>query len=148
MRQQAASRLVVLGDKGYLGEEHIRTPSGDGQTRLQKEAERAHARLRAPGEQATAQLKTRRILCKLRCCPWRAGQLARAIHVLQTRESERGKADGIIIELSLLLYMDFRGERSTWPAMRGDPGEGRSDRSLPCRYPDGRANWADLGVVS
>jgi hypothetical protein len=24
-----------------------------------------------------------RILCTLRCCPWRAGQLAKAIHVLQ-----------------------------------------------------------------
>jgi hypothetical protein len=26
--------------------------------------------------------KTWRILRKLRCCPWRAGQLAKAIHVL------------------------------------------------------------------
>jgi hypothetical protein len=148
VRQQAASRLVVLGDKGYLGEEHIRAPSGDGQTAFRKRPTERMPGFAPPGEQATARLKTRRILCKLRCCPWRAGQLARAIHVLQTRENERGKADGIIIELSLLLYMDFRGERSTWPAMRGDPGEGRSDRSLPCRYPDGRANWADLGVVS
>jgi hypothetical protein len=24
---------------------------------------------------------------KLRCCPWRAGQLAKAIHVRQTRET-------------------------------------------------------------
>jgi len=32
-------------------------------------------------------LKTWRILRKLRCCPWRAGQLAKAIHVLQTREA-------------------------------------------------------------
>jgi len=51
------------------------------------EANRAHARLRAPGERANAQLKTWRILRKLRCCPWRAGQLAKAIHVLQTRET-------------------------------------------------------------
>ena len=27
-----------------------------------------------------------RILRKLRCCPWRAGQLAKAIHVLQAHE--------------------------------------------------------------
>jgi Helix-turn-helix of DDE superfamily endonuclease len=47
---------------------------------------RAHARLRAPGERANAQLKSWRILRKLRCCPWRAGQLAKAVHVLQTRE--------------------------------------------------------------
>jgi hypothetical protein len=46
----------------------------------QKAANRAHARL--PGERASAQLKTWRILRKLRCCPWRAGHLAKAIHVL------------------------------------------------------------------
>jgi hypothetical protein len=51
-----------------------------------KDANRAHDRLRTPGERANAQLKTRQILRKLRCCPWRAGQLAKAIHVLQTRE--------------------------------------------------------------
>ena len=52
-----------------------------------KEANRAHAKLRAPGERANAQLKAWRILRKLRCCPWRAGQLAKAIHVLQIREA-------------------------------------------------------------
>jgi hypothetical protein len=46
-----------------------------------------HARLRGPGERANAQLKTWRILRKLRCCPWRAGQLAKPIHVLQLREA-------------------------------------------------------------
>ena len=51
----------------------------------QKAANRAHARLRAPTERANAQLKTWRILRKLRCS-WRAGQLAKAIHVLQTHE--------------------------------------------------------------
>ena len=40
-----------------------------------------------PDERANAQLKTRRILRKLRCCPWRVGQLAKAIHVLQIREA-------------------------------------------------------------
>jgi hypothetical protein len=34
-----------------------------------------------------AQLKTWHILRKLRCCRWRAGQLAKAIHVLQAREA-------------------------------------------------------------
>jgi hypothetical protein len=53
----------------------------------QKEANRAHAKLRSPGERANAQLKTWRILRKLRCCPWRAGQLAKAIHALQIREA-------------------------------------------------------------
>jgi hypothetical protein len=52
----------------------------------QKDANQAHARLRRPGERANAQLKSWRILRKLRSCPWRAGQLAKAIHVLQARE--------------------------------------------------------------
>jgi hypothetical protein len=39
---------------------------------------------------ANAQLKTWRILRKLRCCPWRTGQLAKAIHVLQIREANAG----------------------------------------------------------
>ena len=83
----AACGLVPLGDKGYLGEDTIRTPyRGRNKPASQKEANRAHARLRAPGERANAQLESWRILRKLRCCPWRAGQLAKAIHVLQTRE--------------------------------------------------------------
>ena len=58
-------------------------------TAAQSDANRAHARLRGPGERANAQLKSWRIVRKLRCCPWRAGQLAKAIHVLQTRETRR-----------------------------------------------------------
>jgi hypothetical protein len=49
-------------------------------------ANSAHAKLRASGERANAQLKTRVIPRKLRCCPWRAGQTAKAIFVLHTRE--------------------------------------------------------------
>jgi len=52
----------------------------------QKAANLAHAKLRGPGERANAQLKTWRILHRLGCCPWKAGQLAEAIHVLQSRE--------------------------------------------------------------
>ena len=54
----------------------------------QKEANRAHAQLRSPGERANAQLKTWRILRKLRCCPGQADQLAKAIHVLQARQTQ------------------------------------------------------------
>ena len=83
----AVHDLLALGDKGYLGQGHIRTPyRGRNKPASQKDANRAHAGLRAPGERANAQLKSWRILRKLRCCPWRAGQLAKAIHVLQTRE--------------------------------------------------------------
>ena len=60
---------------------------GKNKPESQKQANKAHAKLRAPGERANAQLKTWRILRKLRCCPWRAGQLAKAIHVLQIREA-------------------------------------------------------------
>jgi len=88
VRELAAAGLIVLADKGYIGAgQHIRTPyRGRNKPESQKAANRAHAQLRAPGERGNAQLKTWRILRKLRCCPWRAGQLAKAIHVLQTRE--------------------------------------------------------------
>jgi hypothetical protein len=56
----------------------------------QKQANAAHAKLRSPGERANAQLKTWCILRKLRCCPWRARQFAKAIHVLQAREANAG----------------------------------------------------------
>jgi hypothetical protein len=84
----AASGLIVLADKGHAAAgEHVRVPyKGKNKPASQKDANRAHARLRAPGERANAQLKSWRILRKLRCCPWRAGQLAKAIHVLQARE--------------------------------------------------------------
>jgi hypothetical protein len=83
-----AAGLVTLADKGYLGSSYAKIPyRGKGKPESQKEANRGHAKLRAPGERANAQLKTWRILSKLRCCPWRAGQLAKAIHVLQTREA-------------------------------------------------------------
>ena len=83
-----AAGLVTLADKGYRGSSHAKIPYiGKNKPASQKDANRAHARLRAPGERANAQLKTWRILRKLRCCPWRAGQLAKAIHVLQIREA-------------------------------------------------------------
>jgi hypothetical protein len=83
-----AAGLVTLADKGYQGSVYAKIPyRGKNKPESQKQANRAHARLRAPGERANAQLKSWRILRKLRCCPWRAGQLAKAIHVLQVREA-------------------------------------------------------------
>ena len=79
--------LVALADKGYQGSTWAKIPyKGRNKPDPQKQANKAHARLRAPGERANAQLKSWHILRKLRCCPWRAGQLAKAIHVLQIRE--------------------------------------------------------------
>lgn len=88
IRELEAAGLIVLADKGYIGAgEHVLTPyRGRNKPASQKAANSAHAKLRAPGERANAQLKTWGILRKLRCCPWHAGQIAKAIHVLQTRE--------------------------------------------------------------
>ena len=81
-----AAGLVTLADKGYQGSTYAKIPyRGKNKPESQKDANRAHAKLRSPGERANAQLKTWHILDKLRCC--RAGQLATAIHVLQTREA-------------------------------------------------------------
>jgi DDE superfamily endonuclease/Helix-turn-helix of DDE superfamily endonuclease len=90
LRELAAAGLIVLADKGHHGAgQPLLTPyKGRGKPESQKDANRAHARLRGVGERANAQLKTWRILRKLRCCPWRAGHLAKAIHVLQARENE------------------------------------------------------------
>src|SRR5437762_8608673 len=59
LRDLAAAGLVVLADKGYTGAgDHIRTPyKGKNKPASQKAANRAHARLRGPGERANAQLK-------------------------------------------------------------------------------------------
>jgi len=52
----AASGMVMLADKGYLGAgEHIRTLyGGRNKPASQKDADRAHARLRRPYERANA----------------------------------------------------------------------------------------------
>jgi hypothetical protein len=86
-RELEAIDLITLGDKGYHGAVELVTPyKGKNKPEPQKQANRSHAKLRGPGERAIAQLKTWRILRKLRCCPHKAGQLAKAIHVLQDRE--------------------------------------------------------------
>ena len=75
-----AAGLVTLTGKGYQESVYAKIPyRGRTKPQSQKDANKAHAQLRSPGERANAQLKTWRILCKLRCCPWRAGQLAKAL---------------------------------------------------------------------
>jgi hypothetical protein len=66
--------LIALGDKGYHGYDdtghHVITPyKGRNKPESQKDANRAHARQRGPGERANAQLKHWRILRKVRCRP-------------------------------------------------------------------------------
>jgi hypothetical protein len=79
IRELAASGLVVLADKGYYGAgEPLITPyRGRNKPASQKSTNRSHARLRAPGERANAQLKTWHILRKLRCCPGAPGNSPR-----------------------------------------------------------------------
>jgi DDE superfamily endonuclease len=53
-----AAGLVTLADKGYRGSSHAKILYiGTNKPQSQKEANRAHARLRASGERANAQLK-------------------------------------------------------------------------------------------
>lgn len=87
VRELERCGLIVLADKGYHGADGLLTPyKGRGKPESQKAANRAHARLRGHGERANAQLESWRVLHKLRCCPHKAGSLAKAIHVLQDRE--------------------------------------------------------------
>ncbi|MFE3280945.1 transposase family protein [Nocardia sp. NPDC059239] len=87
LRELERCGLIVLADKGYHGVGGLLTPyKGRGKPASQKNANRAHARLRGRGERANAQLKTWKVLHKLRCCPHKAGPLAKAIHVLQDLE--------------------------------------------------------------
>ena len=62
--------LVTLADKGYQGSTWAKVPyKGKNKPEPQKEANRAHAKLRAPGERANAQLKAWRILSQAPLLP-------------------------------------------------------------------------------
>ncbi|GLW09891.1 hypothetical protein Misp01_50200 [Microtetraspora sp. NBRC 13810] len=89
IRRLETTGLITLADKGYAGAgRRVLVPyKGRKKPASQKTANSAHAKLRGPGERANAVLKTWRILRKLRCCPLRAGQIVKAILVLQTHEA-------------------------------------------------------------
>ena len=80
-RAHPGRRAARAGDKGYVGlDEVVFVPfKGRGEPQWKKDANSDHAKLRSPGERAIAQLKNWRILRKLRCCPQRAGEIARAV---------------------------------------------------------------------
>jgi hypothetical protein len=72
----------------------LREPRAEARLRRQKLAEAPGLRPRATQRSETGRYPHKdtvrlRIVRKLRCCPWRAGRLARAIHVLQAREIGR-----------------------------------------------------------
>ncbi|GAA3831989.1 hypothetical protein GCM10022226_61430 [Sphaerisporangium flaviroseum] len=77
--------IITLADKAYQGAEGpIITPyKGKNKPTSQKQANRSHAKLRGPGERANAQLKSWKILRKLRCSPAKAGHPCKATAVLQ-----------------------------------------------------------------
>ncbi|WP_026416391.1 IS5/IS1182 family transposase [Actinomadura oligospora] len=93
LRALERAGIVTLADKGYQGAHTsvVLTPyKGRNKPESQKQANRSHAKLRGPGERANAQLKSWRILRKLRCSPSKAGHLVKAIAVLQNYETNRG----------------------------------------------------------
>jgi hypothetical protein len=90
-RALARCSLLVLADKGYLGADELLVPyRGRNKPASQKQANRSHAKLRAPGERAMARLKSWKLLHKLRCSPSKTGHLVKAIAVLANREAARG----------------------------------------------------------
>ena len=64
---------------------------GNGKPKSQTNANRAHAKLRGPGERANAQLKYWQILRSPRSSPDRAGRLAKAIHSFTTTNSPQNE---------------------------------------------------------
>jgi hypothetical protein len=85
LRALEQAGILTLADKAYQGAEGpVLTPyKGKDKPESQKRANRAHAKFRGPGERANAQLKSWKILRKLRCSPSKAGHLCKAIAVLQ-----------------------------------------------------------------
>nr|WP_246023548.1 transposase family protein [Nocardia yunnanensis] len=67
VRELTRCGLIVLADKGYQGVDGLLTPyKGRSKPESQKVANRAHAQLRGRGERANAQLKSWKVLQKLR----------------------------------------------------------------------------------
>jgi DDE superfamily endonuclease/Helix-turn-helix of DDE superfamily endonuclease len=86
--------VPVVADKGYQGagptvhvpQRRRRLDRDTGRYRPlsqnQKDVNAAHARQRGPGERANAQLKSWKILRRIRSCPTRATELVNAVQVL------------------------------------------------------------------
>jgi hypothetical protein len=87
-----AAGVRVIADNGYRGSGFgvpQRRRSADPETgerrrlsRNQKAVNSAHARQRGPGERANAQLKSWKVLRKIRCCSRRTTDLVKAVLVL------------------------------------------------------------------
>jgi hypothetical protein len=88
LRELAAAGLIVLADKGYTGAgDPVLAPyRGRGKPPSQKDANRAHARLRAPGERANASSRPGGS-AQTPLLPLARRAARQAIHVLQIRET-------------------------------------------------------------
>lgn len=79
--------VICWADKAYQGAGHVvRVPYRRRWDKLsagQKAVSRAHAKIRALGEQAMATLKTWRLLRKLRCSTTRITDLGKAVLTLE-----------------------------------------------------------------
>jgi hypothetical protein len=82
-----AAGLVTLADKGYQGSTWAKIPyRGEEQARIPEGGQPRPRETPRPRRKGKRAAETWKVLTKLRCCPWRAGKLAKAIHVLQVRE--------------------------------------------------------------
>ncbi len=78
-------QILVLADRAYQGAgATVRTPYYHHLELAEhyQQYNRDHARLRAPGERAFAQLKTWRLLRRARCSTNRIGRIVAAVHTL------------------------------------------------------------------
>ena len=84
-RHLADAGLTALADKGYQGlapDTILTLHKGSNKPSWQATANQQHARLRAKGERAFAELKKWQILTRLRCSTHRTHTIARAIHTI------------------------------------------------------------------
>ncbi len=80
-------QILVLADRAYQGAgATVRTPYKNIREHPAhyQQFNREHARLRAPGERAFAQLKSWRLLRRARCSTRRIGTIVQAVHTLLT----------------------------------------------------------------
>lgn len=87
LQARLTRQILVLADRAYQGADAtIRTPycRDREQSAHCQEVNRDHSRLRAPGERAFAQLKSRRIMRRACCSTRRISRTVQAIHTLLT----------------------------------------------------------------
>jgi hypothetical protein len=77
----------------------------------------SHAKLPSLGERANAQLKSWKLLRKLRCSPSKIGHLRKAAHVLQTAKPPQDEKASVSVSLSFTSVRKTQsGFMSLYPA--------------------------------